>query len=185
MLLGGVALIAAPAAYAQQCRVTPRDALGPFYVKGAPAQADLCASGTGGGQKLTVTGRVLGGSDCAPLAGALVEVWQADSRGDDTQVGAKQDDAGCLLRASLKTGADGRYAFRTVLPGEYPGRPRHIHYRVSAKGHATLVTQLYFARERGVPPELVAAAAPKDGILAATFDVTLRTGSRGEGQRGS
>lgn len=173
MLLGGVALIVAPAAYAQQCRVTPRDALGPFYVKGAPAEAELCASGSGGGQKLTITGRVLGAPDCAPLTGALVEVWQADSRGDYTQVGAKQDDAGCLLRASLKTGADGRYAFRTVLPGEYPGRPRHIHYRVSAKGHVTLVTQLYFARERGIAQELVVTAAPKDGTLAASFDVTL------------
>jgi len=181
LLMGGVALIVAPAAYAQQCRVTPRDALGPFYVKGAPAQADLCASGSGGGQKLTVSGRVLSAPDCTPLAGARVEVWQADSRGDYTQVGAKQDDAGCLLRASLKTGADGRYTFRTVLPGEYPGRPRHIHYRVSAKGHATLVTQLYFAGEHGVPRELVVTAAPKGGVLAATFDVTLRAGSRGEG----
>jgi len=167
------AFLVVPAAIAQQCRVTPRDALGPFYVKGAPAQAELCASGSGGSQKLTVSGRVLGTPDCAPLAGALVEVWQADSRGGYTQVGAGQDDAGCLLRASLKTDTEGRYFFRTVLPGEYPGRPRHIHYRVSAKGYATLVTQLYFARERGVPQELVVTAATKDGALAANFDVTL------------
>ena len=161
-------------ALAQQCKVTPRDALGPFYVKGAPAQAELCASGSGGGQKLAVTGRVLGMPDCTPLAGALVEVWQADSRGDYTQVTAgRQDDPNCLLRASVRTDAEGRYSFRTLLPGEYPGRPRHIHYRVSAKGYATLVTQLYFARERGVPQELVVTAAPRDGALAASFDVTL------------
>ena len=80
-IAGGAALVAAPVALAQQCRVTPRDALGPFYVKGAPAQADLCASGTGGVQKLTVSGRVLGTPGCTPLAGALVEVWQADARG--------------------------------------------------------------------------------------------------------
>jgi len=172
-LIAGAIFVLPDALHAQQCRVTPRDALGPFYKANAPAQAELCASGSGGGQILVVSGRVLGTPDCAALAGALVEVWQADSRGDYTQVGAKQDDAGCLLRASLKTGADGRYAFRTVLPGEYPGRPRHIHYRVSAKGHATLVTQLYFARERGVPQELVVTAAPKDGTLAASFDVTL------------
>ena len=174
LLLGGAALIVAPAvALAQQCRVTPRDALGPFYKSNAPSQTELCASGSGGGQKLTVTGRVVGMPDCAPLAGALVEVWQADARGDYSQVGAKPDDAGCLLRASLRTDAEGRYTFRTVLPGEYPGRPRHIHYRVSAKGYATLVTQLYFTRERGVPQELVVNAAPKDGALAASFDVTL------------
>jgi protocatechuate 3,4-dioxygenase beta subunit len=173
-IAAGAALVAAPAVLAQQCRVTPRDALGPFYVKGAPVQANLCASGTGGAQKLTVSGRVLGTPECAPLAGALVEVWQADNRGDYTQVTAgKRDDPGCLLRASLTTDGGGRYRFETIVPGEYPGRPRHIHYRVSAKGHATLVTQLYFARERGIPQELVVTAAPKDGGLAANFDVTL------------
>ena len=170
----GAALIAAPTALAQQCRVTPRDALGPFYVKGAPAQADLCASGTGGAQKLTVSGRVLGTPECAPLAGAVVEAWQADNRGDYTQVTAgKRDDPGCLLRASLTTDAGGRYRFETIVPGEYPGRPRHIHYRVTAKGHATLVTQLYFAPERGIAEDLVVKMAQKDGALAASFDVTL------------
>jgi protocatechuate 3,4-dioxygenase beta subunit len=179
LLLGSVALIVVPAAYAQQCRVTPRDALGPFYKANAPAQAELCASGSGGDQKLVISGRVLGAPDCAPLAGALVEVWQADARGDYSQVGARPDDAGCLLRASLKTDGEGRYSFRTVMPGEYPGRPRHIHYRVSAKGYGTLVTQLYFARERGVAEALVVTAAPKDGIVAATFDVTLISNRRG------
>lgn len=171
-------------ALAQQCRVTPRDMLGPFYKPNAPARAELCASGSGGGEKLTVSGRVLGMPNCAPLAGALVEVWQADARGDYTQVGAKQDDPGCLLRASLRCDAEGRYSFLTVFPGEYPGRPRHIHYRVSAAGYATLVTQLYFARERGVPQELVTEATPKGGMLVATFDVTLivaRSGERGRG----
>jgi protocatechuate 3,4-dioxygenase beta subunit len=172
-LIVGGAMLLTPAAIAQQCRLTPRDALGPFYKPNAPAQAELCASSSGGKERLLVTGRVLGMPDCAPLAGAVVEVWQADARGDYSQVGGTQDDAGCLLRASLKTDAEGRYSYRTVLPGEYPGRPRHIHYRVSAKGYATLVTQLYFARERGIPEELVVKAAPKDGALAASFDVTL------------
>lgn len=172
-------------ALAQQCRVTPRDMLGPFYKPNAPARAELCASGSGGGEKLTVSGRVLGMPNCEPLAGALVEVWQADARGDYTQVGAKQDDPGCLLRASLRCDAEGRYSFRTVFPGEYPGRPRHIHYRVSAAGYATLVTQLYFARERGVPQELVTQATPKGGLLTATFDVTLVVARLREGGRGT
>jgi protocatechuate 3,4-dioxygenase beta subunit len=125
---------------AQQCRVTPRDALGPYYKSGALERAELCASGSGGKERLVVSGRVLGMPDCAPLAGALVEVWQADERGDYTQVSSsRKDDPNCLLRASIKTGGDGRYSFNTVLPGEYPGRPRHIHYRVSHDGYATLV----------------------------------------------
>ena len=185
VIAGGTLLALPVSALAQQCRVTPRDMLGPFYKPNAPARAELCASGSGGGEKLTVSGRVLGMPDCAPLAGALVEVWQADARGDYTQVGAKQDDPGCLLRASLRCDAEGRYSFLTVFPGEYPGRPRHIHYRVSAAGYATLVTQLYFARERGVPQELVTRATPKGGLLAATFDVTLVVARPREGGRGA
>src|SRR5512134_411831 len=103
----GVLLAAPSALHAQQCRVTPRDQLGPFYKSGAPAQGELCASGSGGKERLVIAGRILGMPDCKPLAGALVEVWQADQRGDYSQVGAKPDDPGCLLRASIVTDGEG------------------------------------------------------------------------------
>jgi len=173
--LAAATLLAVPLPLAaQQCRVTPRDALGPFYKAGAPFQNELCANGSAGTTKLIVTGRVLGMPDCTPLADALVEIWQADERGDYSQVGAKPDDARCLLRASIRTDAEGRYRYTTILPGEYPGRPRHIHYRVSRKGYAALVTQLYFARERGVPDRLVVSVArDAQGLAHASFDITL------------
>jgi hypothetical protein len=31
----------------------------------------------------------------------------------------------------------------TDFPGRYPGRPPHLHVRVTAPGHRTLVTQVY------------------------------------------
>ena len=175
LVVGSAAWFAAPAlSRAQQCRVTPRDTLGPFYKPNAPAQPELCANGSGGGEKLIVSGRILGMPDCMPLAGAMVEVWQADARGAYSQVGAKPDDPGCLLRATLTADAEGRYAYTTILPGEYPGRPRHIHYRVSHKGYATFVTQLYFGQERGVPEALVVTPARDDkGVAQANFDITL------------
>ncbi len=176
LVFAGIAgLITTVPAVAQQCRGTPRDQLGPFYLRGAPEQTDLCASGSGGKERLVVSGRVLGMPDCKPLAGALVEVWQADANGDYSGfTRGKQDDAACLLRASLKTDVEGRYSFSTIVPAEYPGRPRHIHYRVSHAAHGTLVTQLYFARERGVADELV-AALQRDGKggSRAAFDITL------------
>lgn len=172
----GAALFTAPGMlYAQQCRVTPRDALGPFYKPNAPSQAELCASGSGGGEKLLVTGRVVGMPDCKPLLGAVVEVWQADARGDYTLfTPGKKDDERCLLRASIRADGEGRYAFNTILPGEYPGRPRHIHYRVSHQGYTTLVTQLYFTRERGVPDQLVVSTVRSaQGVARTVFDITL------------
>lgn len=159
---------------AQQCGVTPRDALGPYYKSNAPTITNICATGSGGVEKLLVSGRILG-TDCKPLAGALVEVWQADAKGDYSgYTRGKTDDPGCLLRASLTADGDGRYFFNTVVPGEYPGRPRHIHYRVSHKGHATLVTQLYLDKGLSAPvPLVVRPKRDETGMTRATFDVTL------------
>lgn len=175
---GVAALVTLPAA-AQQCRGTPADQLGPFYLRGAPEQTDLCTSGSGGKERLVVTGRVLG-ADCKPLAGALVEVWHANANGEYSGfTRGKKDDPACLLRASIKTDAEGKYAYSTIVPAEYPGRPRHLHYRVSHAAHATVVTQLYFGRERGVADELVAPLKRGDtgagGVARAVFDITLRS----------
>ena len=176
----GAAWGAALPAHAQQCRATPRDQLGPFYSRNAPELNDLCTSGSGGKARLIVSGRILGAPDCKPLAGALVEVWHADANGDYSGfTRGKTDDPACLLRASLKTDAEGRYSFSTIVPAEYPGRPPHIHYRVSHAGHTTLVTQLYFARERGVAEALVVPLQRDDkGVSRAVFDISiLRAGA--------
>lgn len=176
LLLAGLALVVvpAPAVRAQQCRPTSRDQLGPFYSRNAPEQTTLCTSGSGGKEQLVVSGRVLG-LDCKPLAGALVEVWHADANGDYSHfTRGKPDDPACLLRAGIKTDVDGRYSYTTIMPAEYPGRPRHVHYRVSQPGHATLVTQLYFAKERGSVDGLIVALQRDDkGVSRASFDITL------------
>lgn len=45
---------------------------------------------------------------------------------------------------------------------------------MSHQGYATLVTQLYFARERGVPDQLaVSTARSAQGVARAVFDITL------------
>lgn len=155
------------------CRATPRDMLGPFYLPDQPAQEDLCRAGRG--DRLTVTGRVLGLPDCRPLGGALVEVWQADAKGEYTLVGGGRPDPDCLLRASVKADAEGRYRFHTILPGVYPGRPRHLHYRVSHPDYRVLVTQLYF---RGDPQservgELAIELQKGPSGFTGTFDVVL------------
>ena len=179
ILFAGSTLLILPGIVRAACVATQRDGLGPFFVKDAPAQSDLCAA-AGDNERLTVNGRIMTAPDCKPLAGAVIEIWQADVRGEYSQVSReRKDDPRCLLRATLKSDADGRYSFRSVLAGEYPGRPSHIHYRVSMNGYRTLVTQLYFNPERGVDAARVAkltrtiAADGKRGDYQATFDITL------------
>jgi len=127
-LLAAVALaaLAWPAPAQQRCAPTRPDALGPFYAPDAPRR-----DATGAG--LTVSGRVRSAADCAPLGGARLEWWSADPHG-------QYDDA---HRATQVADAEGRYRYATDFPGRYPGRPPHLHVRVSAPGHRTLVTQIY------------------------------------------
>jgi protocatechuate 3,4-dioxygenase beta subunit len=91
------------------------------------------------GTRLQVTGRVLT-LDCKAVAGAVVDFWQADAAGT-------YDNSGYRLRGNQVTDASGRYSLDTIVPGEYPGRTRHIHVKVQVPGKTLLTTQLYFPGE--------------------------------------
>ena len=108
------------------CRLTPPDSLGPFYVAGAPER-----SKTGDG--LTVHGAVRSIRECKAIPGAKLEWWSADGRG-------QYDDG---HRATQSSDREGRFRYVTDMPGKYPGRPPHLHVKVTAPGHKQLVTQIY------------------------------------------
>ena len=91
------------------------------------------------------------------------------------------DTGGKQLRAKLRTDADGRFRFRTILPtsyavptdgptgmvlermGRHPMRPAHLHFMVSAPGYQTLVTHLFV---RGDPYlESDAVFGVKDSLI--------------------
>jgi protocatechuate 3,4-dioxygenase beta subunit len=93
------------------------------------------------GQLMELSGIVIT-QRCRPVARALIDVWQADAKGS-------YDLKGFRLRGHMFSGADGRYMLRTIVPGPYPGRTRHIHMRVQSPGRSVLITQLYFPGERG------------------------------------
>ena len=111
---------------AGKCVPTKEDMEGPFYKPGAPERLS-----TGSG--LSVSGNVISYPECRPLSGAQVEWWHADPSGRYVD----------SLRGMQKAGPEGGYAFTTESPGIYPGRPPHIHFKVSAPGYRTLTTQLY------------------------------------------
>lgn len=124
VLLAG--LVNPTLAQSPACSPTRPDMLGPFYKPDAPER-----SRTGAG--LVVTGAVRSAKGCAPLSGARLEWWSADGRGD------YRDD----LRATQAVAADGTFTYETVPPGRYPGRPPHLHVKITAPAHKPLVTQLY------------------------------------------
>jgi protocatechuate 3,4-dioxygenase beta subunit len=147
--------------------ITPRQTEGPFYTPNAPERANLREPGITG-VAVALSGLVLTRT-CKPVAGAIVDLWHADAEG-------VYDNRGFRLRGFVKTDANGRYAFQTVQPGNYPGRVRHYHVKVQAPGAPLLTTQLYFPDEPGNARDflfrkelLIRTAKVADG-LAARFD---------------
>jgi maleylacetate reductase len=166
---------------------TPSAVLGPFYVDGPPALpsgADI-ANGLPG-IPLWADIRVTD-PDGLPLAGAVADVWQANDDGFyDIQL---PEVDGPVLRARFTADADGRFAFRSILPSPYPipddgpvgkmlaatGRHQyrapHLHFMISAPGHQRLITQLFVAGGDyldsdtvfGVKQELIADFAEHTG----------------------
>ena len=93
--------------------------LGPFHVADAPELpmgANICLDRKG--EDMVIHGRILD-TDGKPIAGAVLDVWQANDEGfyDVQQKGIQPD---FNLRGVFRTGADGRYWFRAVKPKYYP-----------------------------------------------------------------
>lgn len=131
---------------AGRCRVTSPDALGPFYAAGAPWRTRL-AEEEEPGERVIISGQVLGADCAAGLAAATVDVWHADAVG--VYHAAEQT---FRLRGRMLTDDDGQYRFETIWPGNYDNRPRHYHFIISAPGFLSSTTQLYFSGDPFLGP---------------------------------
>ncbi len=138
---------------------TEATVFGPFHVEGAPHYehgADV-ANGAAGTPCL-VRGSVRG-LDGAPVADAVIDVWQADADGMyDVQ---RTDLPEAQGRGVLRSGPDGRFHFQSVVAepypipddgpvgdmlratGRHPWRPAHLHFMIQAPGYETLVTHVF------------------------------------------
>jgi protocatechuate 3,4-dioxygenase beta subunit len=161
---------------------TPDQILGPFYPlnRTADETTDLAKSpgrpGRADGELLKVEGQVLTLTG-RPVAGARVEIWQANSLGkyrhpsDTTPVPIDPNFDGFAV---LKTDEQGRYEFRTIKPGAYRTphgdiRPPHIHFMVDF-GADRLITQLYFAGEPENATDRWLQAAPQPDLLIVSLE---------------
>jgi catechol 1,2-dioxygenase len=129
---------------------TEDNILGPFYRPGAPYRAKITPPREPG-DVLVIHGRVWGLDTRRPLAGAVLDIWQANADGRYDNDDPRRPPAKGVYRNRARLVADetGSYEFESILPGPYRigpeiWRPRHIHYLVRHPGYAELVTQLYF-----------------------------------------
>jgi protocatechuate 3,4-dioxygenase beta subunit len=138
------------------CVVRPALTEGPFFVDVKLDRSDIRSDPTDGtrrpGAPLHLTLRLsrLSAGVCAPLPGAVVDVWHCDAAGAYSDVrGSGGSTIGRkFLRGYQTSGADGLVAFTTIYPGAYPGRAVHVHFKVRAGAGRErvheLTSQLFF-----------------------------------------
>lgn len=173
---------------------------GPFYIPGAPEQG---ANGTipmrddEAGIPLHWDGSVTS-TDGSQIDAATLEIWHGDSDGAYSQFAPGLPKWN--LRGSFTVGPDGRFSIRAIQPGAYQiptggacgklvaaagwhaWRPAHLHIKVSAEGHETLISQLYFPGDphndddvaSAVKPELILdPVATDDGAVHIDYSFVL------------
>lgn len=155
---------------------SPYCTIGPFFPGEFAADCGDLTSFQGKqarGQHILLSGRVFEDGK-RPIINAIVEIWQPDSNGVfrhplDPRV--EDADPGFFGWGRARTDAEGRYSFRTVMPGAYTaedGTPRcpHVSLMVLAIGLTRrLVTTVFFAND---------PAAVSDPVLDCVADPELR-----------
>jgi protocatechuate 3,4-dioxygenase beta subunit len=140
------------------CVVRPAQTEGPYFVDEKLNRADIRSDPTNGrvmpGALLDLEIRVsrVGAGSCAPLVGAMVDIWQCDAGGVYSDVadtnGFFNTKGQKFLRGYQVTDAAGSARFATIYPGWYSGRTVHIHFKIRTApvgGRAQEFTsQLYF-----------------------------------------
>jgi catechol 1,2-dioxygenase len=150
---------------------------GPFYVADAPAMKSPCVlphRSDEPGEVLILSGTVRS-TDGATLSGAVVDIWQADAKGDYSHFNIPEAQAPYNLRARVSADDKGRFEVRTWVPasyeipkagptgmllaamGRHAWRPAHIHLRLTHQDCATLTTQVFLAGDPWIDSDVVGA----------------------------
>ncbi|MFJ9786879.1 dioxygenase [Amycolatopsis sp. NPDC101161] len=182
----GLSMLVVQMNHAFDAKATPATVLGPFHIDGSP-EKEFGGDMSDGlpGTPLYITGTVRG-LDGSPVAGAILDVWQADEEGAYESQIPDIDEA--RLRAKYATRPDGTYCLRTIAPkgysipmdgpvGELIGgtdishfRPAHVHFLINAAGYEPLITHLFQEGAQyldsdvvfGTKQELVVTFEPRD-----------------------
>ncbi|MDX2005540.1 MAG: intradiol ring-cleavage dioxygenase [Meiothermus sp.] len=133
------------------CIVRPAMTEGPYFVDEKLNRSDVRSDPATGtvrpGVPLTLRFLVsrVASSGCAPLPGAIVDIWHCDAEGLYSDVRDRFGDTRGQkwLRGFQTTGAQGIAQFQTIYPGWYPGRAVHIHFKIRFQGR-DFTSQLFF-----------------------------------------
>lgn len=174
--------------------------LGPYFLPGSQrltSPATMPMRDDEKGTPLVFAGQVRD-VDGNPVAGAEIDIWQADDDGYYSGFAPHPPEGN--LRALVVAGDDGRFEIRTIQPAPYqiptdgptgklidaagwhPWRPAHLHLIVSAPDHRAVTTQLYFSGGQWLDSDVAEAVKPElvldpqdagDGSRRVEYDFVL------------
>jgi len=138
------------------CIVRPEQTEGPYFVDERLHRSDIRSDPSDGSVKkgvplqLTIRIHELRGGACAPLTGAVVDLWHCDALGvySDVQDRSFDTRGKKFLRGYQTTDSSGAVRFITIYPGWYSGRTVHVHFKIrtnseSRRGYE-FTSQIYF-----------------------------------------
>lgn len=202
----GAATLAGARAAQAACALTATQVDGPFYPATFREDYDWDMAHVNGqsdpamGTMVEITGKVLD-PNCNPLAGCVIDVWQANHVGRyDHPLDSQNErpvDPNLQSYARIVADGNGEYRIRTIKPGSYLAigewvRPPHIHFKIAAPFNPSVTTQMYFSDETDLNgKDLLLLSLDQaqqdalvvnfggqtaDGIAAGTFNIHLAPG---------
>lgn len=161
-----------PGTALEALRKTPSDHEGPYYPVTNRKDIDHDLTRVRGrdiaakGEILHLSGLVLNTAGKAQ-ENIIIEIWQTDPQGrydhpGDPSTGKR--DPNFQYWGAARTGPEGAFYFKTLIPGGYQPRPAHIHFKVLRNGRTILTSQIYFKK-----------AAEKNGLAVDSSPPDLQT----------
>jgi len=134
------------------CATSAEETAGPFPIKTPADWVRENIIGNRAGVPLRIIFNIQNtNNNCAILAGALVDVWHCDAKGNYSEYSGQLDGNFTnehFLRGRQTTDANGNASFMSIYPGWYPGRTPHLHVEVkSSIGTSLLITQISFPED--------------------------------------